>query len=313
MTRLERCLLRLAQLTVLTLLLVVLAGAVVRATGSGMGCPDWPRCFGRLIPPTDVSQLPADYKTHYPGQEIADFNAFKTWTEYLNRLLGATSGFLLLATLLLSLVFWKRDRLTPLILMTAMALSGLVIWLGKTVVDQNLRPRQVTLHMLGGLALVMGTIVATTRLRRRLSQLPLVAIPPGLRRLLVAALFLVISQVLLGTQMRERVDVLRDSQDCCSAPLEDSLGGVYLAHRLVAALVVFSLGASFFWLRACARDSLGGAALRLGALVGLSYGIGVLLIRLQLPAALQPAHLVLAVLLMGTLVALLGRTCRTVD
>jgi cytochrome c oxidase assembly protein subunit 15 len=105
--------------------LVILAGGVVRTTGSGMGCPDWPKCFGQWIPPTDGSALPSDYKEHYIEMrrqkneklskmiaplgftdlaasirddasiyEETDFVWQRTWVEYINRLAGALLGFI---------------------------------------------------------------------------------------------------------------------------------------------------------------------------------------------------------------------------
>jgi cytochrome c oxidase assembly protein subunit 15 len=103
--------------------LVVFAGSFVRMSGSGMGCPDWPKCFGSVIPPTSVDQLPANYQEIYLQKRLAkndrfvatlsklgfeetanqlandksiqveeEFNATKTWTEYINRLLGFLAG-----------------------------------------------------------------------------------------------------------------------------------------------------------------------------------------------------------------------------
>ena len=305
MTRFEYWYLRLAQLTVISLFLVVLAGACVRATGAGMGCPDWPKCFGRLIPPTEAGQISQEFIANHPEYDAVQFNAAKTWTEYLNRLMGAASGVLLLATLLLSFKYWKRDRATPLLFLGAMAFSALAIWLGKTVVDQNLRPRQVTIHMLSGLTLVMGTVLATTRLSRKICGMLPVPLPARLRQLLWLSLVLVVGQILLGTQMRERIDVLLASGHCLCGDLENDLGPIYIMHRLMAALVVFSLAASFFWLRARPGRPLHGLSLSMGVLVGLSYLAGVVLVRFNMPTVLQPAHLVLGTLLLGTLVAML--------
>lgn len=88
-----RRLLRLRRLSFLVwglFFLVVLAGGTVRVLEAGMGCPDWPTCYGLLIPPTSEAQLPPDYRERFAvaGRLADPFDPLKTWAEYLNRLSG---------------------------------------------------------------------------------------------------------------------------------------------------------------------------------------------------------------------------------
>src|SRR5258705_10446074 len=79
--------------------LLILVGGLVRASGAGLGCPDWPRCFGSWIPPASAADLP-------PQFDPSLFNPTLMWTEYLNRLLGWTAGFLIMRT-----VIWEWRQL----------------------------------------------------------------------------------------------------------------------------------------------------------------------------------------------------------
>ncbi|HEX4914405.1 MAG TPA: COX15/CtaA family protein, partial [Vicinamibacterales bacterium] len=82
---------RLALWTTAATYFLILVGGLVRASGAGLGCPDWPRCFGSWIPPASAAALP-------PQFDISQFNPTLMWTEYLNRLLGVIVGLLILAT-----------------------------------------------------------------------------------------------------------------------------------------------------------------------------------------------------------------------
>ncbi|HRH35128.1 MAG TPA: COX15/CtaA family protein, partial [Catalimonadaceae bacterium] len=89
---------------------LVLVGGIVRTTGSGMGCPDWPKCFGSWIPPTSVDQVPVSYYSNPLSSKdgVLVFNVYKTWTEYVNRLIGVFIGLALMLQL-----FWAFRSGSP--------------------------------------------------------------------------------------------------------------------------------------------------------------------------------------------------------
>jgi protoheme IX farnesyltransferase len=124
---------KLAVATVVTALVLVTIGVIVRATGSGMGCPDWPLCHGQIIPPLD------DYKA---------------WIEWVHRGVAVIIGFAVLALAFVA-VRDHRDRASLLWpSLGVVALVGFQAWLGKATVDQGNSGESVTAHLAAAMALV---------------------------------------------------------------------------------------------------------------------------------------------------------------
>ena len=145
---------RLALWTTAATYFLILVGGLVRASGAGLGCPDWPRCFGSWIPPASAADLP-------PQFDVSQFNPTLMWTEYLNRLLGVTVGFLILAT---TISAWRHHRHQPRILWTivaALLLTGFQGWLGGRVVAHELAAWIVTVHMIVALLIVQMLLYVT--------------------------------------------------------------------------------------------------------------------------------------------------------
>ncbi|TFZ01109.1 COX15/CtaA family protein [Ramlibacter rhizophilus] len=188
---------RLAALTVLTLFLtfdLVLFGAFTRLTDSGLGCPDWPGCYGSASPKgahAEISQAQAAMPT-------GPVTHTKAWIEMVHRYLATGVGALILA---LAVATWMRRRELPVSIAWPVVT---LVWVcvqgafGALTVTMKLKPLIVTLHLLGGLVLLALLCRQAVTYAQAASRRPLPMVSPGLRGALLACFALLWLQVALG-------------------------------------------------------------------------------------------------------------------
>lgn len=260
-----------------SVLFLMFVGAVVRVTGSGMGCPDWPTCWGCLIPPTSVEQVDFDKlpverfqkKAERMGRDPssiteeslrAEFNPRHVWTEYFNRLCSLPVGFFSLATFVAA--FWQREK-RPLVFW--MAFGSLVVvlvnaWMGARVVYSGLKPGVLTTHLALAMALTGMLVYCAWRGTDAPWRVRMVPSALGRLRLAVTVLLAVtVAEGILGSQVREMTDELAKShlnvpRGTWAAELEGSW--VYLIHRSFAWVI---LGSAWWAWRLAAKHREGGA------------------------------------------------------
>lgn len=296
---------RLGTFTIVAVYLVILAGGIVRASGAGMGCPDWPTCFGQWIPPTDEAQLPANYHEIYAqrGYENTEFNPVKTWTEYCNRLIGATTGLLVLLTAWASRIFLKTDKTIFYLSLTSVFLISFQGWLGSSVVASNLKPVMITLHMLLALFIVALIIYTIARSQRdTYSPVGIDRLPEKFRSVLLAAMAMTLLQVMMGTQVREAVDFIAHEHSYIDRQYwRDDFPIIFYIHRSFSAIILFTN----LWLvwnirrGVDPRNILYPAGTALMILIAVAILAGMSLDRLGFPATAQPVHLLMANMIFG--------------
>ena len=332
---------KLAIATLLIIYLVIASGAIVRMTGSGMVCPDWPKCFGHLIPPTDESELLwqanttyergqviirenhlevalKDFKSaevyegsnweNYEKHDYAAFNPWHTWIEYINRLLGALAG---LSTLLLFLSSWlTRPKRTDLRWLSAILLVGILFqaWLGATVVYSLLNPFRISLHMFMALVLVAILFIyyEKTVERKLFGQSSL------LGKYLFAGFVLTLIQILMGTQVRQYVDSSKEQIGSNFFSIQGAETLLFYIHRSFSIVVILF----HLWIYNRIRknhSSLLKTQQIILALIGISVLSGVIMYYFDFPFSTQPIHLVIASILFGFQIYIWLRSYRSTN
>ena len=271
--------------------LVIIAGGVVRTTQSGMGCPDWPKCFGKWIPPTNASELPVDFEKYLHKQDIDHtFNALHTWIEYFNRLLGVLLG--LFGMIQVLLLFFRRKvvptayRLAWAFLITVI-LTGLF---GAIVVKLNLAHVSISVHLLFAIILLQIQLAVLLSLDSKLFS---ITVDKKTRNILLFFLVVLFCQSVLGTMLRMYIDDV-------SKILHYEQRDTWLAEKPFA----FLTHRSFSWLVLITALYMGWqgrniAAIKnklfvLAGIIVLSMITGITLVYANMPAMAQPVHLLLA-------------------
>lgn len=319
---------KIAKIALVLVYLVIVAGAVVRMTGSGMGCPDWPKCFGYYIPPTDIVELQwqperkfkkgqviiideslwvakenfsttkkynADNWALYTKHDYAIFNPFHTWTEFINRLFGALAGLGTLIMAMASFSYWKKRKMITVLSWVVVFAMGFQAWLGATVVYSVLAPAKITIHMVMALFIV-GLILFLINATNTKTTSP---IPDKItRNLIIIALSATLVQIVLGTQVRQFVDMQTDlyGENSPSLWLTDATLWFYI-HRSFSIIVVLL---NLFLAIRVYKLKMGYSKINwvLGLLF-LEIISGLAMYYLDFPFTTQSLHLVLAAILFG--------------
>jgi cytochrome c oxidase assembly protein subunit 15 len=279
---------RLALWTTATTYLLILVGGLVRASGAGLGCPDWPRCFGSWIPPASAADLP-------PQFDPSLFNPALMWTEYLNRLLGVTVGLLIFATAVSAFRNHARNWRILWSTIAAFLLVGFEGWLGGRVVAHGLAPWIVTAHLIVAIVIVQLLLFATFEAFAPAPQAPQALwLPWAIGVLIVVTLI----QAGFGTQVRSRVDLVLT----LGIPRDAAAGGyggwLDYVHRDLALAVLIGSTLLTLWMQTQRSPLLRWSFVVL-ALAILQILLGAVMAYVSLVPAAQVGHLTIASLLLG--------------
>ncbi len=306
---------------------VVVLGAYVRLSDAGLGCPDWPGCYGRLLDLPDRADQIADANAAYPHRPV---EPAKAWKEMIHRYCAGILGLLVLA---LAAMAWRNRRQPEQPVALPLALLALIIFqslLGMWTVTWQLKPVVVMAHLLGGLT-TLSLLVCLLLGQRRDQKWTVAVENRAIRHYALLGLVLLVGQIVLGgwTSANYAALACPDFPTCQNQwwpPLDiqaftpwrglgmsyeggvlgnDARVTIHMMHRLGAIIVALYLGWLGGWLVVATSNR--GLRYAGGAIVILlisQIGLGIANIVLHLPLPVAVAHTSGAALLLLSLVTL---------
>jgi cytochrome c oxidase assembly protein subunit 15 len=315
---------KLAWLAVVYTFIVVVVGAYVRLADAGLGCPDWPGCYGELTPHharDDIARAVEEQGgTHGP------VSMGKAWKEMFHRYIAGGLGLVILA---IAATAWLRRRelgQSPLLASGILALVIFQAALGMWTVTLLLKPVIVTLHLLGGMAIL--ALLAWLAMRQQ-QWPPLPAVASRLRPWAAVALLVVVVQIALGGWVSTNYAALAcvDFPTCHGEWLpqmdfrhgfqlvrelgkaadgthlsHDAITAIHWTHRVGAVVTLLVVGG--FTLSLLRHDALRRHATALGVALLAQIALGIANVLGGLPLLLAAAHNAGAAILLLTMVVI---------
>ena len=315
-------------ISIVIVYLVILAGGIVRMTGSGMGCPDWPKCFGFLIPPTERSQLEwksnSEYNknqiviinetlfyandkfksknkfemsnwSEYTKHDYSKFNVYHTWIEYINRLIGAIAGLSVLILFVNSLKFLKTKKIITGLSFLALIAIIFQAWLGKMVVDSNLMANTITVHMLMAIVLlfILFSILAISNPSKKR-----VRISRNISILVLISIVLLLIQIITGTEVRKFIDIKMELFNYTEKERWfENITSSFSFHRSFSWAIIIVNSLIYFY----ARKS--GLKLKIihivNSLIFFQISSGIIMYYFHFPFSSQPIHLLISTMIIS--------------
>ncbi|NDP47482.1 MAG: heme A synthase [Sulfuriferula multivorans] len=309
---------------------VVSLGAYVRLSDAGLGCPDWPGCYGSITPHLAAESINAELAVRPDGP----VSHAKAWKEMIHRYFAGSLGLLILTIVMLA---WRNRRETSAGMGLPVLLLGLIVFqalLGMWTVTKLLKPLIVSAHLLGGMATLSLLLWLWLKERNRNAHAYYARVD-HLRFGALLGLILVVVQIVLGGWVSTNYAALActDFPMCQAAwvpvmnfehafTLHRELGetasgellpltaltAIHWVHRLMALIVTVYL--AWLALRLFRTPGYAGMGLMICMALALQVTLGISNVLLSLPLALAVAHNAGAALLLSSLVMLNHRVRR---
>lgn len=316
---------RFTRITIFFTIFVVFAGSMVKVTGSGMGCPDWPKCFGYMIPPFSEEQL--DWKPNFDyhkGEMIItgdtlfvaeqdfstagnfkaenwsvyskhDYHEYKpihTIIEYVNRLVSVLLGGGVLLMIFFSFKTQRFKGLNIALAFFTLFLIGFEAWLGKLVVDGVLNPTDISFHMLVAFLIILVLSFTHTKNNTEFSF----PYPSKYKYIQIAAFIYLMYQLIMGVVLRQTFDTF---SDISREKWVEEAGISFLIHRSSSLIYVVLTVLTWRILKSTPKNTFERKNFRWVVILTIGEVVsGAIMGYLEVPKAAQPFHVIVSSILL---------------